>query len=341
MIDDEAKFWMRRRDLLRAAIGAAGLALGAGRAKAVGKIRIALVVKALGIRFFEAARRGGEEAARELGDVELIYTGPATTTGEGQIETVNALIAQRVSAIAISANDPNALVPILKKAMQRGIAVLSWDGPVPAAGREAHLAPSSAALIGETLAKLAAAPIGGEGEIAILSTTRTAPNQNSWIAAMKEAMRVQPGLQVIGTAYGEDLAYKSYREALALMQVHPGTKVILAPTAAGIVAAAQAVEDQRRVGQVFVTGLGLPSELAGHVAKGSVRSFAMWDPVDLGYAAVCMADAIVSGSAKPDPGASLPLGRLGSRTLDDAGEAVLGPPTIYDKTNVDQAAKLF
>ena len=104
--------------------------------------RIALVVKALGIGFFEAAAKGAEEAAKELGDVEIIYTGPTSTTAEGQIEVINALIAQGVDAIAISANDPDAVVPALKKAMSRGITVVSWDSGVAQEGRQAHLNPS-------------------------------------------------------------------------------------------------------------------------------------------------------------------------------------------------------
>jgi rhamnose transport system substrate-binding protein len=49
------------------------------------EVRIAMVVKALGIGFFDAARDGGQEAAKQLGDVQLIYTGPTTTTAEAQI----------------------------------------------------------------------------------------------------------------------------------------------------------------------------------------------------------------------------------------------------------------
>jgi len=101
--------------------------------------RIALVVKALGIGFFEAAAKGAEEAASELGGVEIIYTGPTDTTAEGQIEVINSLIAQKVDAIAISANDQDALVPALKKAMSRGITVISWDSGVAPEGRQMHL----------------------------------------------------------------------------------------------------------------------------------------------------------------------------------------------------------
>ena len=91
--------------LLAAALLGGTMALTPAHAE---DMRIALVVKALGIGFFEAAAKGAEEAAAELGDVEIIYTGPTDTTAEGQIEVINSLIAQKVDAIAISANDQDA-----------------------------------------------------------------------------------------------------------------------------------------------------------------------------------------------------------------------------------------
>jgi len=109
--------------MLRRILGAAFvavLALAAGVASAQDGVRIAMVVKNLGNGFFDAANKGGQEAAAELGDVELIYTGPTAPTAEGQIEIINALIAQRVDALVISANDPNALVPITQRAMRAG-----------------------------------------------------------------------------------------------------------------------------------------------------------------------------------------------------------------------------
>src|SRR3546814_18430322 len=112
-------------------------------------VKIALVVKSLGNGFFEAANKGAEEAAKELGDVEIIYTGPTTTTAEGQIEVINSLIAQGVDAIAISANDPDAVIPALKKAAQRGIKVISWDSGVAAEGRNMHLHRSEERRVGK------------------------------------------------------------------------------------------------------------------------------------------------------------------------------------------------
>ena len=322
-------------------IAIVGMALATGSATAQDDVRIALVVKALGIGFFEAARDGGLEAAEELGNVEIIYTGPTTTTAEGQIEVINSLIAQRVDAIAISANDTDALVPTLKRAMDRGVTVISWDSGVAPEGRQANLNPSSIELIGSMLAKLAGDPIDGQGDIAILSTTPTTTNQNAWIAAMKEALPNHPGLNLVTTVYGDDLADKSYRETVALMQAHPGVKVIVAPTSIGIVAAAQAVEDQGRVGEVWVTGLGLPSELAGHVDAGSVMNFAIWNPIDLGYSATMMAYNLATGKAQGGPGAVIPIGRMGSVTLDGSGNAAMADPFVYDASNVHDFAEIF
>ncbi len=129
--------------------GLAALALLAGTvAQAQDPVRIALVVKALGIGFFEAANEAAQEAAAEFGDVEVIHTGPTDATAEGQIEVINALIARQVDAIAVSANHTDALVPTLERAMQRGITVISWHSGVAPEGRQMHLDPSSSAPIG-------------------------------------------------------------------------------------------------------------------------------------------------------------------------------------------------
>ncbi|MDT2078882.1 MAG: substrate-binding domain-containing protein, partial [Planktomarina sp.] len=176
--------------------------------------RIALVVKSLGNGFFDAAAKGAEEAAVEIGGIEIIYTGPTSATAEGQIEIINALIAQQVDAIAISANDPDALVPVLKKAMDRGIAVISWDSGVAAEGRQMHLNPSDTALIGETIFKLAADYLPDGGQVAILSASSTAANQNSWIDAGKEALPTMfPNIELVATVYGDDDSVKSTDEA--------------------------------------------------------------------------------------------------------------------------------
>ena len=321
--------------LVTAAVSVAMMATAQAETK-----KIALVVKALGIGFFEAANKGAQEAAKELGDVEVIYTGPTTTTAEGQIEVINSLIAQRVDAIAVSANDTDALVPALKKAMERGIKVISWDSGVAPEGRSMHLNPSSSPLIGNMIIKLAADQLPDGGDVAVLSATATSTNQNVWIEEMNKVLGNYKGINVVATVYGDDLADKSYRETQGLIQSHPDLKAIIAPTSVGIVAAAQAVTDAGKVGQINVTGLGLPSELAGHVKSGASKSFAIWNPIDLGYSATMIAYDLIGG-AEAKPGAELKMGRMGTVKLDDNNEGAMADPFVYDASNVEEFAKIF
>lgn len=305
-------------------------------------MKIALVAKSLGNGFFEAANKGAQQAAKELGDVEVIYTGPTSTTAEGQIEVINSLIAQGVNAIAISANDPDAVVPALKKAAQRGIKVISWDSGVAKDGRILHLNPSSNELIGNMCLKLVADHLpDGKGDFAILSATTTSTNQNIWIAEMKKQLSKYPGLNLVTTVYGDDLADKSYRETQGLLKSHPNVKVIVAPTTVGVLAASQAVKDAGKIGEVYVTGLGLPSEMAGAIKSGATKEFAIWNPIDLGYSAIQLSYHLVKGDTDGAVGSEIEAGRMGKIKIGENGEAAMSDPFVYDATNIDEFSKVF
>lgn len=308
---------------------------------AFAQTRIALVVKSLGNGFFDAANKGAQEAAAELGDVEVIYTGPTVATAEAQIEVINSLIAQQVDAIAISANDPDALVPALQRAMQRGIKVVSWDSGVAPEGRQLHLNPSDTNLIGETIIKLAADYLPEGGDVAILSAASTATNQNAWIEAAKAALPEKfPNINLVATVYGDDDSVKSTDEAKGLIASYPNLKAIIAPTTVGVVAAAQVVTDQNLIGKVNVTGLALPSEFKQFIDNGASQAVALWNPIDLGYSAVMLANDLVEGQ-EAAPGATLSIGRVGEVTLDETNSAAMAPPFQFDKSNIEEFSKIY
>src|SRR6185312_5226752 len=304
--------------------------------------KIALVVKSLGNGFFDAANKGAQEAAKELGDVDVIYTCPTKATAEAQIEVINSLIAQKVDAIAISANDADALVPVLKNAMQRGITVISWDSGVAPEGRQLHLNPSETNLIGETIIKLAADYLPEGGDVAILSAASTATNQNAWIEAAKAVIPEKfPNINLVATVYGDDDSVKSTEEARGLIAAYPDLKAIIAPTTVGVVAAAQVVTDQNLIGKINVTGLALPSEFKQFIDNGASQGVALWNPIDLGYSAIYLAYDLAVKKEEAKPGAVLSMGRVGNLTLDDNNEGAMANPFVFDKTNIAEYAKIY
>ncbi|WP_034643006.1 rhamnose ABC transporter substrate-binding protein [Desulfovibrio inopinatus] len=320
------------------------LILGLASSVMAKDMKIALVVKNLGNGFFEACNRGAEEAAKELGDIEIIYTGPTTPTAEGQIEIIRSLTAQKVDGIIVSANDPDSLVTITKKAMKRGIPVMSFDSAIAEAGRIIHMSPSDSKFIGEQQVELMGQAMDYKGEFAIVSASSQATNQNEWIGYMKEALEKNPkykDMKLVAVTYGDDQTDKSYREAQALIRKYPNLKGIEAPTSVGFPASAKAVIDEGKVGKIFVTGLGLPSEVAGYVKKGVVKNFALWNPVDLGYTSVFIMKDLIDKKITGKNGEAVTAGRMGEIPVHDAGQMVMGAPFVFNADNIDDWSSVF
>jgi len=304
--------------------------------------RIALIVKNLGNSYFDACANGAKEAAAELGGIEIIYTASAKPTAEEQIAVIDAQIAQKVDGIIVSANDADALVPVGKKAADRGIKVMSFDSAIAPAGRIVHLSASSTPLIGAKQVQMIAKTLGNKGEVAILSAASTMTNQNSWIEAMKEEWKKPEyaEMPLVATVYGDDQDDKSYREMQGLVKSYPNLKGVISPTTIGIRSGAKAIVDGGLAGKVFITGLGLPSEMKDYVLAGACDTFAIWNPVEYGYASTMIMADLLAGKDAAE-GAKLSMGKKGETTVGPDGEAVMGEPFEFNKSNVEEFAKIF
>ncbi|MBP8933675.1 MAG: rhamnose ABC transporter substrate-binding protein [Candidatus Atribacteria bacterium] len=301
---------------------------------------VAMVVKNLGNPFMDACGKGAKEALDELGDT-LIFQGPATPTVEGQIEIIENLIAQKVDAICITANDFDALVPVLKKAMDNGIKVVSFDSAVNAGGRIVHVNQADSEQIGKLQVQAIAEMIGYEGEIAILSAGATMTNQNTWIEFMKKELEdpKYEKMKLVTIVYGDDLRDKSYNEAMGLFKSYPNLKGIISPTTVGISATAKAIYDAGLVGKIKLTGLGLPSEMAEWIHNDTCTAMFLWNPIDLGYLAAYVAGLLCHGDITGSEGEKFTGGKMGEYTIvkaaDGGTEVLLGPPFRFDKSNID------
>ena len=80
--------------------------------------------------------------------------------------------------------------------------------------------------------------------------------------------------------------------------------------------------------------------MAGHVDTGASKSFAIWNPIDLGYSAAMLSASLIDG-AEATAGAEIPMGRMGSLTLDDNMEGAMADPFVYDSSNIDDFKDIF
>jgi rhamnose transport system substrate-binding protein len=294
------------------------------------------IPKQLGNPYEETEHSGVDEALKELGGSNRIQ-GPTDAAASSQVAIINSVAQQKPDAIIIAGNDPNAVAPALKQAASRGVKIVGMDSDVAPDARTVFINQTSTQLIGEGQVKLIADQIGGKGEIAILSATANAPNQNAWIKVMKEELKKPEykDIKLVKVAYGDDDDQKSFQETQGLIQAYPNLKGIISPTTVGVSAAARYLSSSPKKGKVKLTGLGTPNQMRKFVKDGTVTEFQLWVPKDVGYLAGQAAAALVAGRITGEQGEKFKAGRLGEYTIGANGEIVLGPLTTFKADNID------
>jgi len=314
-----------------------------GEAKSAEDISIILIPKQTGNPYFDACYDGLKEAAEELG-FSHDFQGPHLGTATSQIEYIEAAVANDVDVILLAANSPDALNTYIDDAQAEGSHVIIFNQDIPGSEehREMAILPTDFDLVGEYQVECLGSIIDYEGEIAILSATTDAPDQNYWIEGMKETLEEDPkyaDMELVEVVYGDDVPEKSTTEMEALITKYPNLRGVIAPTTVGVKAAAKVVQVKGLADQIEVTGLGLPSEMREFIKDGTVEKFQLWNPVDEGYLAGHYGVLLTQGEVGTEIGETFEAGRLGERTITENANGfphiITHPPFDFDESNID------
>lgn len=297
-------------------------------------LSITFVPKNLGNAYFDTSDKGGADAIKEFGGT-YDEQAPATATPDGQVSFINTLTQKQVGGIAISANDPTAICDAINEARKAGIKVVTFDSDTSPDCRDLYINQATSEGIAKIQVDLIAKQIGDKGQVAILSATANATNQNAWIDLMKKDIAANhPGIELVDTVYGDDDDQTSFDKTAALLQTYPELKGIISPTTVGIAAAARYLQTSDFKGKVALTGLGTPNQMRDYVTDGTVTAFALWNPADLGYLAAYATKALIAGDITGKEGDKFDAGKLGSFTVGADGTVLLGDPYTFNADNI-------
>jgi rhamnose transport system substrate-binding protein len=277
---------------------------------------------------------GALAALSELGESGSETSGTAATPAS-QIPAIQAAITKGANALIVSATDPSALCPTLQSAMAKGITVITYDSDAPAC-RDMFINQASTAQIGTSEVDVLAKQINSSGDIAIVSAAASATNQNAWIGYMKQELKKYPSMHLVSIVYGNDDPTTATQVTQGLLQHYPNLKGIISPTTVGILAAAQVLDTSKYRGKIALTGLGTPDSMKKFVADGTVQSFELWNPANLGYLAAYAAVNLASKKITNSAGQSFTAGKLGSFNVGADSTVLLGPPFVFTKANISQ-----
>jgi len=297
-------------------------------------LAITFVPKNLGNAYFDTSDKGGADAIAEFGGT-YDEQAPAEGSPDGQVSFINTLTQQQVGGLVVSANDPTAICDALNEARESGIKVVTFDSDTDAECRDIFINQATGEGIAKIQVDLIAEQIGDEGEIAILSATANATNQNAWIELIKADLAANhPNIKLVDVVYGDDDDQTSFDKTAALLQTYPNLKGIISPTTVGIAAAARYLQTSDFKGKVALTGLGTPNQMRDYVTDGTVTAFALWNPADLGYLAAYAAKALIEGDITGAEGDEFDGGKLGKYTVGENGTVLLGDPYTFNADNI-------
>ena len=299
-----------------------------------GNLAITFLPKNLGNPYFDTSNAGGEEAIEEFGGT-YAEVGPSEASPTSQVTFIQTAAQQGVGGLVVSANDPEAICDALNEARDAGVKVVTFDSDTNPECRDLFINQATAEGIAKSQVDLIAEQIGDEGQIAILSASANATNQNAWIELMEEDLAANhPNIELVETVYGDDDDQTSFDKTAALLQTYPDLKGIISPTTVGIAAAARYLSTSEYKGQVALTGLGTPNQMREYVEDGTVTAFALWNPADLGYLAAYATKALIEGEITGEEGDSFDAGKLGDYEVGADGVVVLGDPFVFNAENI-------
>lgn len=309
---------------------------------------VALLPKKKGVPYFTTCAKGAEEAAKELG-IDLIYDGPTDGAPEKAAAMIERWTLQGVSCIAVSPNDPDVLAPAMKKAREKGVQVIAWDADGAPGTRSHFVNQATSQAIGyalvdqlahdlglpkapEKAAATADAASGDTLEVAIITATLTAANQNEWIKHMKDRLTAYPRMKLVALKPSNEDQKLAFQTAQDLMKAYPKLAGIFAISSVAFPGAAEAVKQGGNAGSVQVIGLSTPNDMRAYLLDSTVRSVILWNTVDLGYLTVQTAGALLDGKLA-EGATSLPAGRLGAKRVS-GDNVLLGDILVFTKENV-------
>jgi simple sugar transport system substrate-binding protein len=331
---------MHRRQLLQFAAGSAAAVLTPWSAWAQNskKKTMVMVVKIAGIPWYNLVEQGMKKAAPEF-NMDVSMVGPANVDPAQQVRLVEDLIARKVDIIGVAPIDGNVLKPVLKRARDAGILVVTQDAPNED-GIDWDVELVDARQFGEATMISLAQGMHEEGSYVAYVGTLSTPSHNQWCDAaiayqkahypkMKLATERFPGADEIDTAY---------KNTLNVIKTYPDLKGIVAYGSNGAIGAGNAVRQQRLQDKITIVGTSVPSQAKSMIADGTIRETFLWNPFDTGYAIVAVANHLESGAAMTD---GMDVKGLGPAKVDSASKVVsVNKIMRVNKSTIDELLKL-
>lgn len=256
---------------------------------------IATVVKVDGIAWFDRMRVGVEEFGAETGH-DTFLLGPSQADAAEQVRIIEDLIAQGVDAITVVPFSVEAVEPVLARAREEGIIVVSHEASTQV-NADAIIEAFDNASYGEYLMQNLAERMGEEGTYATFVGSLQSKSHNEWVdAAVAYQQANYPNMTLVESKIEDfDDLQTAYERTLELLTAHPDLDGIQGSAMTTAPGAGLAVDERGLNDQVVVVGTSLVSVAGQYLETGATDMIAFWDPAMAGRAMNEIAVRLLNG----------------------------------------------
>lgn len=282
---------------------------------------IPTVVKISGIQWFNRMEEGVKRFAEETGH-NAYQVGPAEADAQLQVQLIEDMIAQGADAITVVPFAPEAVEPVLKRAMEQDIVVITHEA-ADIQNADYDIEAFSNAAYGEQIMKNLAECMGEEGEYAVFVGSLTSKSHNEWVdAAIAYQKENFPEMTLVGDKNETfDDQQQAYAKTQELLRTYPDLKGFQGSASTDVAGVGLAVEERGMEDATCVMGTSLPSIASQYLETGAVDRIFFWDPALAGYAMNELAVKLLDGEEITD---GLDLGIEGYENLSLQGKVLYG-----------------
>lgn len=300
--------WVRVGVAAALAAGAVGCSRreAGGARREQGRPRVALIMKSLANEFFATMAEGARAHQRaHASDYELLINGIKDERDlQRQAALVEEMVAQGVDAIVIAPADSKALVPVLKRAQDRGVVVVNIDNRLDAevcaslGARIPFVGPDNRAGA-RRVAEAVAARLTPGDKVLILEGIRTSFNGQQRRLGFEDAVRAA-NLVIADSQSAEWEMNIANRITAAMLTTHPDARAILAANDNMALGALAAVRAAGRTGQVLIAGFDNIGAVREAIRAGEIVATADQHADQLAVFGIEHALKILRGETVPD-----------------------------------------
>jgi simple sugar transport system substrate-binding protein len=309
-----------RRSVLKGAAAAAALGtVGLGSAAEAAEPTMTTVCKILGVPYFTLLGHGLATAGPTFG-IASTMTGPANLDPAEQVRLIEDTIAKKVDVLGLVPLDVNVLAPVVHRAREAGIVVITNEGP-KMSGRTWDVEMVNSTTFGQEMMKCLAGQMGGRGEYICIVGTLTTPLHNLWCDAAIAYQKANfPNMKLATARFpGADEIDTTEQVVTDALEAYPDLRGIIGFGSNGPIGAGNISRQKHLQHKLAITGFTLPSQVKPLIEAGAVKEGFCWSPIDIGTAMVAVASLVLK-KATFQTGMVIP--GIGPAQVDEANQLI-------------------